>query len=127
VLLLTVFGSLQFLGTLMAPLLGVAGDRIGHRNVLCAMRAIYGLLAATLMTLAFAGTLNPLWVLVIVGLNGMVRPSDIGVRTALVAHTMPPDQLLGALAVARTTVDTARIFGALAGAGLFVALGMGPA
>jgi MFS family permease len=127
VLLLTVFGSLQFLGTLIAPLLGVAGDRIGHRNVLCAMRAIYALLAATLMTLAFAGTLNPLWVLVIVGLNGMVRPSDIGVRTALVAHTMPPDQLLGALAVARTTVDTARIFGALAGAGLFVALGMGPA
>jgi predicted MFS family arabinose efflux permease len=127
VLLLTVFGALQFLGTLVAPLLGVAGDRIGHRNVLTAMRAAYTLLAATLMTLAFAHLLNPFFVLVIVALNGLLRPSDIGVRTALVAHTMPSDQLLGALAVARTTADTARIAGALAGAGLFVALGMGPA
>jgi predicted MFS family arabinose efflux permease len=127
VLLLTVFGSLQFLGTLGAPLVGVAGDRIGHRNVLTAMRAAYTLFAATLMTLAFARLLNPFFVLVLVALNGLLRPSDIGVRTALVAHTMPPDQLLGALAVARTTADSARIAGALAGAGLFVALGRGPA
>lgn len=127
VLLLTVFGSLQFLGTMIAPLLGVAGDRVGHRNVLFAMRAAYMLLAATVMILAFARALNPLFVFVIVALNGMLRPSDIGVRTALVAHTMPPEQLIGALGVARTTVDSARIAGALAGAGLFAALGMGPA
>ena len=38
VLLLTAFASLQFIGTLIAPLFGVMGDRIGHRNVLCAMR-----------------------------------------------------------------------------------------
>jgi hypothetical protein len=56
-----------------------------------------------------------------------VRPADHGVRTALVAHIMPSEHLLGALAVARSTVDSARIAGALAGAGLFVTLGMGPA
>ena len=39
VLLLTVFASLQYLGTLLAPMFGVMGDRIGHRNLLCAMRA----------------------------------------------------------------------------------------
>jgi predicted MFS family arabinose efflux permease len=127
VLLLTVFGALQFLGTLVAPLLGVAGDRIGHRNVLCAMRAVYALLAATVMMLAFARAVSPLFVFVIVALNGLVRPSDIGVRTALIAHTMPSDQLIGALGIARTTVDSARIAGALAGAGLFVVFGMGPA
>jgi MFS family permease len=127
VLLLTVFAALQYLGTIIAPLIGVAGDRIGHRNVLFVMRAAYMLSAAALMTLAFAHALNPLIVLVIVALNGMLRPSDIGVRTALVAHTMPPEQLIGALAIARTTVDSARIAGALVGAGLFVALGMGPA
>jgi len=127
VLLLTVFGSLQYLGTMIAPLIGVAGDRVGHRNVLFAMRAAYTLLAASVMVLAFAHALSPPLVLAIVALNGMLRPSDIGVRTALVAHTMPPEQLIGALAVARTTVDSARIAGALAGAGLFVALGMGPA
>jgi MFS family permease len=127
VVLLTVFAALQYLGTIIAPLIGVAGDRVGHRNVLFAMRAAFMLSAATLMALAFAHALTPLYVLIIVAINGMLRPSDHGVRTALVAHTMPPEHLIGALAVARTTVDSARIAGALAGAGLFVALGMGPA
>jgi MFS family permease len=127
VLLLTLFASLLYLGTIIAPLLGVAGDRVGHRNVLFAMRAVFMLSAATLMTLAFTRALTPLYVLIIVALNGLLRPSDHGVRTALVAHIMPSEQLIGALAVARTTVDSARIAGALAGAGLFVLLGIGPA
>ena len=38
VLALAVFGSLQFLGTLISPLFGMAGDRIGNRNLLCPMR-----------------------------------------------------------------------------------------
>src|SRR5690349_16928489 len=50
VLLLTLFGALQFTGTLVAPALGVAGDRIGHRNLLCAMRVFYTILSTTLMT-----------------------------------------------------------------------------
>src|SRR3984885_12795058 len=37
VLLLTLFGSLQYFGTLVAPVLGMAGDRGGHRAVLCTM------------------------------------------------------------------------------------------
>src|ERR1700738_1448559 len=94
VLLLTVFASLQYLGTIIAPLLGVAGDRVGHRNGLFAMRALFMLSAATLMTLAFARALTPLYVLIIVALNGLLRPSDHGVRTALVAHIMPTEQLL---------------------------------
>ena len=58
---------------------------------------------------------------------GLVRPSDLGVRGALVATIMPHDQLIGAISISRTTMDTARIAGALSGAGLFAALGMGPA
>ena len=58
---------------------------------------------------------------------GLVRPSDLGVRGALVATIMPPDQLVGAISISRTTMDTARIAGALSGAGLFASLGMGPA
>ena len=34
VTLLTVFGSLQFVGTLVSPMLGALGDRLGLRNVL---------------------------------------------------------------------------------------------
>jgi MFS family permease len=127
VLLLTLFASLNFIGTLIAPMFGVVGDRIGHRDLLALMRAVYAILASTLMTLAFTGALNPVYVFIIVALMGLVRPSDLGVRGALVATIMPHGQLIGAISISRTTMDTARIAGALSGAGLFAALGMGPA
>ena len=81
VLLLTLVGALQYIGTLVAPMFGVIGDRIGRRTVLCFLRGTYFVLAATMMTLGLTGHL--------------------------------------------TTQDTARIAGALAGASLFSALGMG--
>ena len=108
-------------------MLGAVGDRIGHRDLLAMMRATYAVLAATLMTLALTGHLSPLHVLIIVAVMGLVRPSDLGVRGALVATIMPSDQLIGAISVSRTTMDTARIAGALSGAGLLAALGIGPA
>src|SRR5262249_4184866 len=82
VLLLSLFGALLFTGTLIAPMFGVVGDRIGHRNLLCAMRVLYTVLATTLMAIAWAGLLTPLIVFVISGLMGLVRPSDLGVRGA---------------------------------------------
>jgi predicted MFS family arabinose efflux permease len=127
VLLLTVLASLNYVGTLIAPMFGVVGDRIGHRDLLAMMRATYALLAAMLMTLALTGHLTPSYVMVIVSIMGLVRPSDLGVRGALVANVMPHDLLIGAISVSRTTMDTARIAGALSGAGLFAALGIGPA
>jgi len=127
VLLLTLFAALTYVGTLIAPMFGVAGDRIGHRNLLAIMRATYVALATTLMTLAFTGTLSPLYVFIVAATMGLVRPSDLGVRGALVADIMPHDHLIGAISISRTTMDTARIAGALSGAGLFAALGMGPA
>jgi MFS family permease len=127
VLLLTLFASLTYIGTLIAPVFGVAGDRIGHRDLLAMMRATYGVLAGTLMTLALTGCLTPLYVFIIAAMMGLVRPSDLGVRGALVATIMPHDQLIGAISISRTTMDSARIAGALSGAALFAALGMGPA
>lgn len=127
VLMLTAFGALLFAGTLVSPIFGVAGDRIGHRNVLCGMRACYVVLAAIVMVLAFAGRLSPVVVLLLTGLMGMVRSSDLGVRVALVAGTMPAERLTAAMGVLRTTSDTARIAGALTGAAAFAMFGIGPA
>ena len=125
--LLTVFGSLQYMGTLIAPVFGMAGDRFGHRNVLCAMRTFYAVLAAIVMVMAFAGVLTPFYALVIAGLSGIVRPSDIAMRSALVAEMMPGDRLMAAMGVSRTTSDSARIMGSLFGAALLALLGVGPA
>src|SRR6188768_1213790 len=41
VVMLTVYASLQYIGTLIAPLFGVAGDRIGHRRLVVGMRSVY--------------------------------------------------------------------------------------
>jgi MFS family permease len=127
VFMLTVFASLLYIGTLLAPMFGVMGDRIGHRNLLCAMRSVYATCAITLMTFTFLGILEPGLVLAVTAIVGLVRPSDIGMRAALVGETMPPDRLVGALGIQRTTQDSARIAGALTGAGLVATLGMGPA
>jgi len=127
VLLLTLFGALQYFGTLIAPIFGMVGDRLGHRRVLATMRALYAILATALLTLAFTGTLRPVHVFIIAALTGLLRPSDIGMRTALVADIMPPDRLMASVGISRTTSDTARIAGSLAGAGLYAALGMGSA
>ena len=124
VLMLTVFASLQHIGTLISPVFGVMGDRLGHRNVLGAMRAVYLMLALTLMTLTFTGSMTPAYALAIAAMTGLVRPSDIGVRAALVGNTMPPTHILGAMSIQRTTQDSAKIIGALSGAALMAMLGM---
>jgi MFS family permease len=125
VLLLTVLASLQYVGTLVAPIFGMIGDRMGHRDLLAAMRFTYTVLSATTMTLALTGYLAPLNVMIIVAIMGLIRPSDLGVRGALLADIMPPAQLIGAISLSRTTQDSARIAGALTGAGLFAVLGIG--
>ena len=99
VLLLTVYGSLQYVGTLIAPVFGLAGDRMGHRNVLCAMRVVYAALAGLMTAMAVLDLLNPLVVMIVAGVIGMIRPSDLAMRTALVAETMPSDRLMAALGV----------------------------
>jgi MFS family permease len=126
VLMLTIFGALLYGGTLIAPIIGVWSDRLGHRAVLSSMRAGYGLVAGALTLLAFTGTLRPEIVLVLAAFTGLVRPSDMGLRGALIADTMPAATLMPAMGIARTTTDTARIFGALTGAGMFAAIGIGP-
>jgi predicted MFS family arabinose efflux permease len=126
VLWLTAFGSVQFLGTLAAPMFGVLGDRLGGRAMLCAMRVIYAGLAALLTLLALTGLLTPAWVLVVATLAGIVRPNDLVMRNTLIGETIPPNHLMGALALSRATMDSARVAGALAGAWLSTVLGVGP-
>ena len=126
---LVAFAALAWLGSLFSPFFGVAGDRIGigHRALLCVTRGIYALLAATLLALTLSDTLAPWHVLAISALAGLMRPSDMVMRHALVAQTMRPDTLLGALAISRTTSDTARIAGAVAGTAGVALVGMAAA
>jgi predicted MFS family arabinose efflux permease len=124
---LVIFGALAWLGSLFSPFFGVAGDRIGLRALLCATRGAYALLAAVLMVLILSDTLAPWHVFAISAIAGLMRPSDTAMRHVLVGQTMRPEMLMGALGVSRTTSDTARIAGALAGTAGVALIGMGPA
>jgi Na+/melibiose symporter-like transporter len=124
---LTAFAALQFLGALISPMFGVAGDRVGLRRLLLTMRVAYLLLAATLMLMALTGTLGTALVLAVALLSGLVRPSDMGIRNALIGATMPAPLLMGAMAIERSSADTARVIGALSGAGLVAWLGLAQA
>ena len=125
VLLLTILASLQYVGTLIAPVLGMVGDRIGHRDLLVVLRLTYTVLASIIMVLALTGHLAPLKVMIIVTIMGLIRSSDLGLRSALLADIMPAELLVGAISLSRTTQDSARIAGALTGAGLFATFGIG--
>jgi predicted MFS family arabinose efflux permease len=124
---LTLFGASQYLGTLIAPLYGVAGDRLGHKSLLLGMRSAYAVFASTLLVLILSGHISPLVVIAVTLMMGLVRPSDLGVRGALIAESMPADTLVSALSMSRTTQDSARVVGALAGASIVALFGMAPA
>ena len=60
-------------------------------------------------------------------LAGLVRPSDLVMRNGLIGDTISDSKLMSAMGLSRTTMDTARIIGALFGAGLFSLFGLGVA
>ena len=64
---------------------------------------------------------------VIAGLAGIARTNDLVMRNWLIGETIPSPQIIGALGMSRAVMDSARVAGALAGAGLSTALGIGPA
>jgi Major Facilitator Superfamily len=124
VVMLTFFGALTYLGTLMAPVLGVTGQRVGNKKTYCGLRFAYVVTAAATMLLALTGVLKPWHVFVIGTVLSVVRPADMVLRYAMLGETMPSSNIIGATSMSRTTQDSARIFGALTGAALAAWLGM---
>ncbi|MBM3347012.1 MAG: MFS transporter, partial [Betaproteobacteria bacterium] len=90
VIVLGIFGSLQYLGSLLAPLTGVLGDRFGSRRMLLSMRAVCGLLALLILVLAATGLLTPMIVLAFALVAGLLRPTEYVMRLALVGEIIAP-------------------------------------
>ena len=121
---LAILGALHYAGSLISPMFGVIGDRFGYSRLFWMSRAFYALIAAIIGLLAWQDLLSAHAVLVLALLAGMVRPSDMVMRYAVIAMTLPSEQLMGGLGIARITSDSARVAGALAGATTVAAFGM---
>ena len=123
--LLSVIVALRWGGTLIGPVMGVVADRIARRTILIGMRCLLATLAASLMAGGLTHTLEIWHLFVVATLSGLIRPSEWMVRQSLIADIVPRVLLMNALGFARITMDSARIAGALLGAGLLSALGIG--
>src|SRR5262245_35183501 len=84
---LVALAALAWLGSLFSPFFGLAGDRLGHRTVICVTRGIYAALAALLAALILTGSLQPWHVFAVSTLAGLMRPSDLVMRSVLVGQT----------------------------------------
>ena len=127
VMMLVLYGALQYFGSVFSPMFGVAGDRLGYRRLFLLTRGLYAALATLVVVLAFLSLLTPYLVIAVAAVVGMIRPSDNMMRYALVGQTMPAEQLTGALGISRMTADAARIVGALIGVGTVAQFGMAAA
>ena len=90
--------------------------------VCAATVGLYAVLAIIMTALTVTQQLTPTYVFICTTLLGLVRPSDQVLRYALIGETMPASYLLPAASISRTTQDSARIMGALTGAGMFAFL-----
>ena len=127
VLLLTAFGALRFLGALLSPWFGVAGDRWGSRRIMCIMRLLTLVFASFITLFDYLGVLSTYLVFALATLSGLVQPSEIVLRNSLIGDSMPRELFMKATSFSRISQDSARIFGALVGAGLFSWIGLGRA
>jgi predicted MFS family arabinose efflux permease len=124
VFLLVLYGALQYVGALLSPYVGVLGDRFGYKSMYIGMRVVFVLLSTLLLALALFDLLDPIIVILLSIVSGTLKPSDIMIRFTLIAQTLSPRLLVGALGISRLTVDSARLAGAVAGVGIFTMFGM---
>lgn len=124
---LALIAALHYGGSLISPFFGVVADRVQRRSMLIVMRVVYAGLAGMIMVLALLDIVKPWHLFVIAGMSGLIKPSDLLVRNSLIADSVPVSDLRNAMGIARTTMDSARIIGALMGAGLLSWIGLGPA
>ena len=94
---------------------------------LMALVVIYSAIFHYLMVLALLNMLNPYVILIISFFSGLVQSSDILMRNSLIGDSIPTNMIMNASSFAKIAQDGARLIGALTGASLFSALGLGVA
>ena len=101
VLMLTAFGALRFLGSLLSPWFGVAGDRWGSRKMMCIIRFSVLLLASCIAIFEFSDLLSIYIVFGLATMSGLIQPSDIVLRNSLIGDSIPKELFMKATSFSR--------------------------
>lgn len=125
--LVGLLGALRFTGTLLGPIYGIVVDRVDRTRLFVGIRVFMAIVAAVMMALVLTGSLQIWHAFLIATAVGLARQFDLVVRQSLLADVVPRESLMNAVGLARSTMDAARITGALAGGQLLARLGLGEA
>lgn len=121
--LVGVFGALRFVGTLFAPLYGVAADRYNRARLFAGIRTMVTAVTVAVLALAVAGQLSVWSLFILMTLEGVARSGYIVTRQALVADKLPGELLMNGVALNRVAWNMAQMAGPLAGGIMLSRLG----
>lgn len=118
--------TLQYLPPLLlAPLSGWLTDRFERRSALIVLQAILLAHALTIGTLLLAGGMTVAWMLVLVGVQGVLAAFEVPLRQTLVTDLVPRTHESNAIALNSASFNIARLLGPAAAGVLIVAVGSG--
>lgn len=110
---------------LVGPIAGVMADRIDRRRLLI-WATLFGLASALALTAIVVADVVEVWhVVVLAFLSGAAQSATVPARQALVANSVPKEQLLNAMALAGISQHGSRVIGPLFGGALLATLGAG--
>ena len=110
---------------LVGPVAGVLADRIDRRRLLI-WATLFGIASAVALTAVVVADVVEVWhVVVLAFLAGAAQSATVPARQALVATSVPKEQLLNAMALAGISQHGSRVIGPLFGGALLATLGAG--
>jgi MFS family permease len=96
---------------LLAPLGGIAADRVDRRRIVVATQAASMVLAGVLAALTLAGTIRVWHVMALSALLGAVNAFDIPARQAFLVDMVGKEDLMNAIALNSSMFNGARVVG----------------
>ena len=119
-------GSLRYIGTLLAPLYGLIGDRYNRSRILLVIRVSFSTIAIVVLVLSLVGSVQIWHIFVAMTLSGSLRIFDGVTSQSMVAEIVPRAWLSNAISLSRITKNTAHIGAAVLGSRLLQTSGLGP-
>ncbi|MFQ5382146.1 MAG: MFS transporter [Dehalococcoidia bacterium] len=109
----------------VGPIAGAMADRIDRLKLLVGATVAGVIVSALLTAVTLSGSVQAWHILVLAWFSGAALATSVPPRQALIANSVPEEQLLNAVAVSGIAQHGSRVVGPLFGAALLATLGAG--